>query len=138
MPLVGCLLTSDTWTEPCCEAADIKKSWSEHEHLCSKVCSEAAFSCICSHARHARGQPTPLHADVCTQVTDALNIGALSPPDIPYDLMRTLLHLPAIMAELRSFVASGSGLRPDRSVRARCSVQLQCTGQGSRAVGHTK
>ena len=56
------------------------------------------------------------------QVTDALNSGALTPPDIPYDLMRTLLHSPAIMAELRSFVASGSGVRP----AAPCVLQFPC------------
>ena len=52
------------------------------------------------------------------QVTDALNSGALSPPAIPYDLMRTLLHSPAVMGELRSFVASGSGARASRSAHA--------------------
>ena len=45
------------------------------------------------------------------QVTDALNSGRVAAPGIPYGLMRALLHSPAVMAELRGFVARGAGAR---------------------------
>ncbi|KAK9841839.1 hypothetical protein WJX81_006512 [Elliptochloris bilobata] len=53
--------------------------------------------------------PLVVAMDAVVQVTEALNNGAVAPPDIPYDLIRMLLHSSAVMAELRSFVACGSG-----------------------------
>lgn len=85
----------------------------------------------CMHNAHS-GRAATRRAGLRAQVTDALNSGALSPPDIPYDMMRALLRSPAIMAELRSFVASGSGVRP----AAPCVPHLPCISSISAA--HSK
>lgn len=70
-----------------------------------------------------------------SQVTDALNQGTVTSPETPYDLIRTLLHSRSVMAELRSFVASGSGAHPVKQANVisnNCSLlTLECSLLGA-------